>query len=337
MNGKILIIDNKLNVAKNKKCIEGITLITLVITIVLLIILAGITINIAIGDNGLFKKAKEAKVNFQTASNEEISMLSNIDIDKYVNTDGENKGNNIQISEKNYGDKVKYDVQVNGQILDNWKIFYKDINTNDIFIIYGDYLPYQCFPTICNFEDTSTSKPDQVLWTLAPNIQSKWSINASLFKASNYTLNENYTNSKCVSVLLNTENWVSIVNNKYADLAIGSPSIEMWCASWNAKGYTNANISLGEKGYKINDDDGGIYETIQDELFWPTNFNEEKGYWIASPADYKEYGLYSVNKSGMGGSNHGNSYAYYCLRPVVHLKSTTKLKWNDTNTLWELE
>ena len=43
---------------KNKK---GITLIALVITIVVLIILAGIAISMTVGDNGIFAKAKEAK------------------------------------------------------------------------------------------------------------------------------------------------------------------------------------------------------------------------------------------------------------------------------------
>lgn len=45
-----MLIDNK-----------GITLISLVITIVLLIILAGIVINISIGENGIFNRAKQAK------------------------------------------------------------------------------------------------------------------------------------------------------------------------------------------------------------------------------------------------------------------------------------
>ena len=40
---------------------NGITLIALIITIIILIILAGITINLTVGDNGIFSKAKYAK------------------------------------------------------------------------------------------------------------------------------------------------------------------------------------------------------------------------------------------------------------------------------------
>ena len=44
---------------KEKLKEEGITLIALVVTIIILLILAGVTLNIALSDNGLFKRAKE--------------------------------------------------------------------------------------------------------------------------------------------------------------------------------------------------------------------------------------------------------------------------------------
>ena len=58
---------------------KGITLVALVITIIVLIILAGISINLVLGENGIIKKAKEAtieydkqeaieKINFKIAS-----------------------------------------------------------------------------------------------------------------------------------------------------------------------------------------------------------------------------------------------------------------------------
>lgn len=48
---------------------KGITLIALVITIIILLILAGITINQLTGENGLFARAKEAteKTKIETA------------------------------------------------------------------------------------------------------------------------------------------------------------------------------------------------------------------------------------------------------------------------------
>ena len=41
---------------------RGITLVALVITIVVLLILVGISINLVLGDNGIITKAKEARI-----------------------------------------------------------------------------------------------------------------------------------------------------------------------------------------------------------------------------------------------------------------------------------
>lgn len=68
---------------KNKK---GITLISLVITIIILIILAGIGINLSIGENGLFNKAKLAKeetINAQINENDKILEYGN-EIESYL-------------------------------------------------------------------------------------------------------------------------------------------------------------------------------------------------------------------------------------------------------------
>ena len=47
---------------------KGITLISLVITIILLIILSGITLSLVIGKNGLFEKAKSTKEKQEVAT-----------------------------------------------------------------------------------------------------------------------------------------------------------------------------------------------------------------------------------------------------------------------------
>ena len=57
---------------------KGITLISLVVTIILLIILAGVGINLALGENGLFNKAKYAKEKYLNASVEEEKALNEL-------------------------------------------------------------------------------------------------------------------------------------------------------------------------------------------------------------------------------------------------------------------
>ncbi len=54
---------------------KGITIITLVITIIILLILAGISIAALIGNDGLINKTKKAKSDYENAQEEELAML----------------------------------------------------------------------------------------------------------------------------------------------------------------------------------------------------------------------------------------------------------------------
>ena len=57
---------------------KGITLVALVITVVVLIILAGVTISLVVGDNGIITKAQEAKQNMANGTSEEQESLQNM-------------------------------------------------------------------------------------------------------------------------------------------------------------------------------------------------------------------------------------------------------------------
>lgn len=81
----------------NKRKNKGITLIALIVTIILLLILAGITISQLTG-NGLFEKAKLAKEKTENAQGLENSTLENYEkkIDEAINSKREE--NNIKFS-----------------------------------------------------------------------------------------------------------------------------------------------------------------------------------------------------------------------------------------------
>ncbi len=61
-----------------KKQRKGITLIALVITIIILLILAAITINLTVGQRGILRRAEEAGRNYQEAAKREDEELSNL-------------------------------------------------------------------------------------------------------------------------------------------------------------------------------------------------------------------------------------------------------------------
>ena len=57
---------------------KGITIITLAVTIIVLVILAGISINTAIGDNGIFTQAKKQRENIELAQEEGQKQLNSL-------------------------------------------------------------------------------------------------------------------------------------------------------------------------------------------------------------------------------------------------------------------
>ena len=64
-----------------KKSNQGITLVALVVTIVVLLILAGVSISLVIGQNGIVTKAQEAKektINDQINTEKQLNTLYNL-------------------------------------------------------------------------------------------------------------------------------------------------------------------------------------------------------------------------------------------------------------------
>ncbi len=75
-----------------KKNVKGITLVALVVTIIVLLILAGVAINLTIGNNGIFRRAQAAVIVNENASVYEqlqfvIADYQMGDIDNNTNTD----------------------------------------------------------------------------------------------------------------------------------------------------------------------------------------------------------------------------------------------------------
>ena len=69
---------------KNNK---GITLIALVITIIVLIVISGISISLILNNDGIATKAKQSTQNYQNAAIEEQQMLNSI----FANLNGHTK------------------------------------------------------------------------------------------------------------------------------------------------------------------------------------------------------------------------------------------------------
>ncbi len=114
---------------------KAITLIALVVTIVVLLILAGISISLVMGDNGLIKKARDASLKTSKVSKEEKEDLENfaeyinnvLDIEDKVtdNTPGELNGEGTEDNPylvESVEDIVKLSIDVNNGISYDGKI-----------------------------------------------------------------------------------------------------------------------------------------------------------------------------------------------------------------------
>ena len=55
---------------------RGITLVALVVTIVVLLILAGVSISMVLGQNVIVTKAQDAKTNYTSSANEELTWMN---------------------------------------------------------------------------------------------------------------------------------------------------------------------------------------------------------------------------------------------------------------------
>ena len=81
---------------------KGITLIALVITIIILLILAGVTLTTALSQNGLFQRAKYAGEKYKESEADESEKLGEIEeeIDKVI--DGNTRPKRISKNSNKY-------------------------------------------------------------------------------------------------------------------------------------------------------------------------------------------------------------------------------------------
>ena len=76
VNKRINKIDENLDIVRKKYALakrgsHGITLVALIITVIVLLILAGVSLSFVLGDNGILKKAQDSSEAYQNKAGEE--------------------------------------------------------------------------------------------------------------------------------------------------------------------------------------------------------------------------------------------------------------------------
>ena len=347
------------------KSSKGITLVALVITIIILLILAGISIS-ALTNTGIFGKAKDAKQKSDEAALDQNTKLDEYESEINAYLPGQNNGGGGQGSGINantiasatdtekannyYGKSVNY-TSANG--VTGWKIFYAD--TNNIYLIADDYVELAKLPRGTDTSGKSVGNPPANVNTIylkaAPfdNIMDAYStgaarittdtiknLNSSFFARSDASTNTN-DNMKAVAYMLDTTAWSTFKDsNGKADYAIGGPTLEMLFKSYNQKhpGKNYEAQATEAEGYQLrvnggtwkNDTDSSSdYLDSNDSLYVLPSSKGADAMWLASPSAYNSGRVMSVYNDGYVYSINYR-HDHFGFRPLVCLKSNVQLQ-----------
>ena len=256
--------------------------------------------------------------------------------------------------------------EVDGQ-LGRWQICLAD-DTN-IYLIASNYITYEYTgkknnvgfynydgqPTRMDFNgiylqynasSTKTDIPDILSKLDKQNIYHKW-----LSISSNQT--RNYPSEKSVASMLDVDLWKGYNNTTYAKYAIGGPTLEMFCKSYNDTRTENASKLLeiyedNSYGYTIkkrNEDPtddliglntGAVNTTVDDMYFKIRTYNN--AYWIASTGIYNGNQVYHADYNGEVTTNaFSTGWSARGFRPLVCLNSNVHLVKNTDGETYSLE
>lgn len=322
---------------------KGITLVALVITIIILIILAGITISMVLGEDGLIGKAKKGAEEYKNAAANEQTMLGKInELFENNGSTGENTPSGPTVADvtvSNYGQYVDLGTNILDRTIQlkdtttplaDWRVFKKD--DNGVWLILANYMPVSKLPSGTGFYSTP---------------------------GYNYMLR--YSSDRKTAIEgLNSSNWKNLISentdlyNNSNVIVKGALGLEEWVESWNGKGYTNVNISLTETAmsdglygyyvYKDGEDETGVYANLKVDTagFADTLYFTHTGeiqrmtdcYLLASPAANDDDMVVDINSNnGCIGRTTG-SITSSAVRPAVFLPSSIKL--DTSGAVWTI-
>lgn len=332
---------------------RAITLVALVITIIILLILAGVTLSLVLGDNGLIRKSKESAEKYNQSAQKETADLESYDEEfKSLLGDTITAKEIAKNPSKYYGKEIKGYTCENDEAINAWKIFFAD--ENNIYIISDDYISYENAPK--GKKGTEITKGKKSNYDLGfVNVCNDYTGAADITNEKIkkwFTYLEKYptsekTNAKATAYILDTNVWGKFAGNN-AEYAIGGPTLEMFCESYNSMHDKKIEYIVESYGYDMrwgadpnnteyNDNISGLDRTENLYVLSKENVN---GYWLATPSAFSDSSLSEIflplDKSAMGsivfegftnedGSNVG-------MRPVVCLKNSVKLEKQDENS-----
>ena len=328
---------------------KGITLIALVITIVVLLILAGVAIATLNGNDNIIKNANTAVGKYNEKANEEQGVLNTLEekLKEYTEKKEDKNEENNKItaaevaSDASYIGKYVNYTTPSGDPDVQWRIFYAD-NSN-IYLIASDYLKFDYVPTKTTNGTEYTMYKNSDYKLSFNNMYQEYTGSADITDAritkwmkwvGQYPSSTNI-NIRSVAYMLDSNIWNAKYKNSYAEYVLGGPTIEMFCASYKAthpSRYIECE-SYTTNGYRVKWSDGsysiyvsGLSISELENLYVISDTTNASAYWLASPTvgfsgDGNLLDVYYngyVNYDHFANSNPG-------LRALVCLKSNVQL------------
>ena len=307
---------------KHKKKIlgkeKGITLIALVITIIVLLILAGVSIAMLTGQNGILTQAQNAKNRTEEAQVEEENRLNEYNniINNYVSgvTTEETPTfdeDTLTIGEATnvdkYGWKVpNYTVQAGDMTTNVWRLFYQDSNYTYLITdeCVGINKPSENYVDYISGADVST---------IGQKLNPMLLANGKFFTSSNTD-----ENILATAWLTDPNEWDEFKNGD-AVFAIGSPTVELYVKSFNATAkIINIDATLipelgvGEYGYTEGTVEDQLKTTYNNGIYNKSTSSD----WLLSSPYYSSGEIFVKGKLGYFGSYEVTDTSY-AVRPLV--------------------
>ena len=251
--------------SKLKENIKGITLVTLVVTIIVLLILSGIAINLSLGEDGIFKKAKEGTEIYENASlNEkiEIDKISNY-IDNILNNEEYEEVKTVEEAIST-GHVFKYNTVIKDEYENNIKVpagfkVASDSGTNALEgIVIED----------ANAGDSITSG-SQYVWIPIGNVKTDKSGGTKIIELGRYTFD--VTTGK-ETIVQNAEEYTNVetISNYYQELTssnygngIAKNLGDFLDKAKNSNGYYIGRYETGDGNAENIDSAGGSNENAK--------------------------------------------------------------------------
>ena len=288
--------------AKKQKLKEskGITLIALVITIIVLLILAGVTIATLTGDNGILKKAGDAKTQTEQAKEDENLKIA---IAGSYGTDGKLNLKDLKDNLENQG--INYDKNNTGfplEVTVNGEKKKIDANGNIIESIQSLKTKGTVFKDTTTLEDTYGNQVKIPKGFKIANDSATEVTGGIVIEDATYT---NTIGSQFVWIPVGTgENAIKKANKEKVDIALGRYEFTKTTSEYSGSSFTEDTTANHNSDYK-----NAIAKDIEQ---FKTSVKNNHGYYIgryeAGVVDYNSSvstsnSDYKINWTGYTGDN----------------------------------